>query len=390
MLEETEINLELLELTEKTVKLEHVLVDPNNPRLLEMGFQEVPDDRIAEEDVQKEAIANMRRVGLKDIIEKVKKFGFLTVDRVVVRPLNEDKFVVLEGNRRISSLKVLKEDHARGRVSLDEGALKSVEEFEVLVYKGVDKDIVWLLQGLRHIKGIKDWGPVQQGKFLVEMQERRNLKPTDLATMTGLGRNTVANLIRSCKGWEQAKDDDDYGDKVDADKFSLFQEAIFKKASLKKWLGWNDENKKFENEENLKKLLGWYLGSEDVNNGEPRLPRVNPDVRDVLSKLLLDENKHIFEEFENGDITIDKARSKMEEDRYQRGALEVKVDLDSQLATLDRMATTLQTLPIPKIIEADEKIDPFVEKLENVENIAQTQKNIITTMKSQRSGENTN
>lgn len=141
---------------------------------------------------------------------------------------------------------------------------------------------------------------------------------------------------------------------------------------------------------NLKKLLGWYLGSEDVNNGEPRLPRVNPDVRDVLSKLLLDENKHIFEEFENGDITIDKARSKMEEDRYQRGALEVKVDLDSQLATLDRMATTLQTLPIPKIIEADEKIDPFVEKLENVENIAQTQKNIITTMKSQRSGENTN
>lgn len=246
MLEETEINLELLELTEKTVKLEHVLVDPNNPRLLEMGFQEVPDDRIAEEDVQKEAIANMRRVGLKDIIEKVKKFGFLTVDRVVVRPLNEDKFVVLEGNRRISSLKVLKEDHARGRVSLDEGALKSVEEFEVLVYKGVDKDIVWLLQGLRHIKGIKDWGPVQQGKFLVEMQERRNLKPTDLATMTGLGRNTVANLIRSCKGWEQAKDDDDYGDKVDADKFSLFQEAIFKKASLKKWLGWNDENKKFE------------------------------------------------------------------------------------------------------------------------------------------------
>lgn len=390
MPEENEINLELLELYENKIKLEDVFVDPNNPRLLEMGFEEVPEDRIAEEDVQKEAIANMKKIGLKDIIEKVKKFGFLTVDRVVVRPLNEDKFVVLEGNRRISSLKGLKEDHTRGRVSLNEGVLNSIEEFEVLVYNGVDKDVVWLLQGLRHIKGIKDWGPVQQGKFLVEMQERRNLRPTDLATMTGLGRNTVANLIRSYKGWEQAKEDDDYGDKVDADKFSLFQEAIFKKPSLKKWLEWDDNNKKFENQENFKKLLAWYLGDEDVNNGEPRLPRVNPDVRDVLSKLLLDENKSIFEEFENGDISVDRAGAKMEEDKYRKDADEIKVDLDSQLVTLDRMITTLQTLPIPKILEDDEKIDPFIEKLENVENIAKTQKDVITTMKPQRSDENSN
>ena len=246
------------------------------------------------------------------------------------------------------------------------------------------------LQGLRHIKGIKDWGPVQQGKFLIEMQERRNLRPTDLATMTGLGRNVIANLIRSYKGWEQAKEDDDYGDKVDADKFSLFQEAIFKKPSLKKWLEWDDNNKKFENQENFKKLLAWYLGDEDINNGEPRLPRVNPDVRDVLSKLLLDENKSIFEEFENGDIPVDSARVKMEEDRYRKDADEIKVDLDSQLVTLDRMTTTLQTLPIPKILEDDEKIGPFIEKLENVENIAKTQKDIITTMKPQRSNENSN
>lgn len=385
MPEETGINLELLELNKKTVKLEHVLVDPNNPRLLEMGFEEVPDDRIEEEDVQKEAIVNMKKIGLKDIIEKVKKFGFLTVDRVVVRPLNKGKFVVLEGNRRISSLKVLKGDHARGRVSINEGVLKSIDEFEVLIYKGADKDVVWLLQGLRHIKGIKDWGPVQQGRFLVEMQERRNLKPTDLATMTGLGRNTIANLIRSYKGWEQAKEDDDYGDKVDTDKFSLFQEGIFKKASLKKWLGWDDNYKKFENRENFKKLLGWYLGDENTNNGEPRLPRVNPDIRDVLSKLLIDKNKSIFEEFENGDISIDKARSKMEEDEYRKDAQEVKVDLDSQLDTLDLMTTTLQTLPIPKIIKNNEKISPFIKKLESVEDAAKTQKNIIITMKSKRS-----
>ncbi len=76
----------------------------------------------------------MKKVGLRDIMEKVRKVGFLTVDRVVVRPLNEDKFLVLKGNRRISFLKIIKEDHERGRVNLNEKLLSSIDKFEVLLY----------------------------------------------------------------------------------------------------------------------------------------------------------------------------------------------------------------------------------------------------------------
>jgi len=385
MSNKNEVSLELLELTEKEIDLENIVVDPNNPRLLEMGFQEVLDERISEDEVQKEAIANMKKSGLKDIIEKVKKFGFLTVDRVVVRPLRNDKYVVVEGNRRISSLKVLHEDHARGRISLDEEVVESLKKFKVLLYEGENKDIVWLLQGIRHIKGIKEWGPLQQGKFLSDMQDRRGFKPTDLATMTGMGRNTVAELIRSYKGWEQAKEDEDYGDKINADHFSLFNEAVFKKPILRNWLAWDDSNRKFGNIGNLKKLLGWYLGDEGIDNGQPRLPRVNPDVRDVLSNLLLEENKIIFEKFENADISIDEAKYKIDEAKYQKDTQEVKVDLNTKLSDLDRIATTIQTLPIPKIIEAKEKMDLFIEKLENVENTAKTQKDVLSTMKTRRS-----
>ena len=381
MSKKNEISLELLELTEKEIDLESVVIDPNNPRLLEMGFQEISDERISEDEVQKEAIANMKKSGLKDIIEKVKKFGFLIVDRVVVRPLQNDKYVVVEGNRRISSLKVLREDHTRGRISLDDRVVESLKKFKVLVYEGKNKDMVWLLQGIRHIKGIKEWGPLQQGKFLSDMQDHRGFGPTDLATMTGIGRKTVAELIRSYKGWEQAKEDEDYGDKINADHFGLFNEAVFKKPILRNWLSWDDTNRKFGNIDNFRKLLGWYLGDEDINNGQPRLPRVNPDVRDVLSNLLLEENKIIFEKFENGDISIDEARYKMEEAKYQKETQEVKVDLNTKLSDLDRMTTTILTLPIPKIIEVKEKTDLFIEKLENVENTAKTQKDILSKMK---------
>lgn len=380
-----DINLELLELTEGEVELENVMVDPNNPRLLEMDFEEVPDERIIEERVQQEALINMKKEGLKDIIEKVKKFGFLSVDKVVVRPLSDGKYVVMEGNRRISSLKVLQEDHSRGRISLDEKVIESLMKFKVLVYHGDNKNVVWLLQGIRHIKGIKEWRPLQQGRYFSDMQDRRNLKPTDLAAMTGIGRTTVAQLIRSYNAWKQAKKDEDYGDKITAGHFSLFNEALFKKPILRDWLLWDDSDKEFKNNENIKKLLGWYLGEEGINNGEPRLPRVNPDVRDILSKLLLEENKSVFEKFENCDLSIDEARYKMEEARYQKEAQEIKIDIDSKLNELDSMASTINTLPIPKIIEKEEKIDIFIEKLGNVENAAKTQKSVINTMRTQRS-----
>lgn len=381
MPEGNDINLELLELTEEEVELGNVMLDPNNPRLLEMGFEEVPDERIIEMSVQQEALTNMKTEGLKDIIEKVKKFGFLCVDKVVVRPLRDGKYVVVEGNRRISSLKVLQDDHSRGRISLDEKVMKSLKKFNVLVYLGDNKDVVWLLQGIRHIKGIKEWGPLQQGRYLSDMQERRGLRPTDLSAMTGIGRTTVAQLIRSYNGWKQAKEDEDYGDKITAEHFSLFNEAVFKKPILKDWLGWDDEDKKFNNNGNLKKLLGWYLGEEDINDGKPRLSRVNPEIRDIFSRLLLEENKSLLEKFENGDLSIDGARNKMEEERYQKEAQEIKIDVDSKLNELDTIATTIDTLPIRKIVEKEEKIDSFIEKLENIISAAKTQKEVISKMR---------
>jgi hypothetical protein len=468
MPDEKDTNFDLLELTEREIDLESVMIDPNNPRLLEMGSKGMSDERITEEEIQKEALKNMKDDGVNDIKEKVKRFGFLSVDKVVVRPIQSEskclfswdisnpslikevgrefdkdltdakveklgeeemtlekdqlkfflklcksegilkvilgdlekryvvkeessqiniyraKYVVVEGNRRITSLKSLLDDHVRGRETLNEKVLSSLKIFKVLVYEGTDKDIVWKLQGIRHIKGVKEWGPLQQGIFLSDMQERKKLKLNDLAEMTAIKRATVTQLIRSYNAWKQAKNDEDFGDKINSGHFSLFNEAVFTKPKLREWLDWNDDEKQFKNSENFKKLLGWYLGEEGVNNGESRLQRVNPDVRDILSQLLLEENKSLFEKFDNDDIQIDEVRSKLEEAKAQKEIQEVKVDLDLKLDELDRMATTLQTLPLPKIIEKTEKIDSFIEKLDIVEKNAKMQTNILNKMKAPR------
>ena len=87
--------------------------------------------------------------------------------------------------RRISSLKIIREEHENGIFTLQSQIYQSILKIEVLEYTGSDKNIEWLLQGIRHINGIKEWGPLQQSKFVVEMQAKKHLKPTDLDQMTG-------------------------------------------------------------------------------------------------------------------------------------------------------------------------------------------------------------
>ena len=98
---------ELVELSATTVGRGQVYLDSQNPRLAEIELGEepapVPDERVVDPAVQADLLAateggpGHRRPG-----PRIGKLGFLTIDRIVVRPLEgvEDSFVVLEGNRR--------------------------------------------------------------------------------------------------------------------------------------------------------------------------------------------------------------------------------------------------------------------------------------------------
>ena len=277
-----------LELTElhlqaRNVPWNQVFLDPHNPRLvqIDMGEQStrIPDSQIVDERLQVDLFNKLRtEVGIDDVVQKISKLGFLTIDGVVVRPLLniEDAYVVLEGNRRIAALKAI-HNNPRTLLTLSDQVKASLEAFEVLVYEGDDEDIAWDLQGLRHMSGVKAWGPFQQARFLVELKERRQLPVTELADVSGLGRTTVGRLLRSYYGFQQATQDGDWGDQVSEQDFSVFQEAVFQRnnSPLWKWLKWDDEEYRFTDSERLSTLLGLL---KDASNGGPRIPRVNPDL----------------------------------------------------------------------------------------------------------------
>lgn len=357
-----------------TLKIGDLLLNPNNPRLMDKSRKyELADDRITEEKIQTSIVKEIRTEGITDLYEKIKRLGFLTIDRIVVRKLNNsNQYLVLEGNRRVTTAKVILKEHEDGILTLSERILNSLKDIEVLVYSGDNKNIIWLLQGMRHINGIKEWGALQQARFLFEMQKDKSLSATELDKMTALGRNSIASKIRSYKAFVFAKEI--HRADLTETNFSLFSEAIFKKPLIQEWLGWNDSEGNFVNTENLELLLNWYIGDED---GNKRFERVL-DIRDLFNSLLLPENKNILVKFlSSEEFSINEAIQEVRNKDAEKTAQHHQLDLDERFETLQALYTSLTTLPLVNILNDQTQKDKYQDIISKIKESSEFQLNLF-------------
>jgi len=336
---------EIWEAMQKTkrekVRLEQVYLDPNNPRLEVLKTEPIPDDRLIEPGIQQECLEQLKSLGIKDLVESMRTSGFCTIDRVVLRPLDEDKYIVVEGNRRIAALQTLRDEYKRGRIpTLSESILNGILEFEAVVYEGQRRDIAWIVQGFRHApEAIMQWDDFSKAKFFAEL-EMKGKKATEIGRMfTVKPRADVSKLIRSYYGFQQARETEDYGDQLAPDKhFSFFTQIVFAKPALRdEWLDWNEAEKRFRNTENLNRFVPWVVnGKIDIST----------TTRDYLPQLLLQpEHKDTLEAFEREkELKIHECCEKMMEAKPKPPP-----DIRGILGSLRRMKDEIDMLPLTPI-----------------------------------------
>lgn len=342
---------ELLNLKRKKVDLDQLYLDPNNPRFGAGKF--VPDARIAESSVQEAAQRKIDAIGIDDLLTKIRHYGFVPTDPIVVRRFAEDQYVVLEGNRRTATLKKLQKSHQDGE-PFDIDLLASITGFEALVYEGDNTDIVWLLQGLRHMSGIKEWKPLQQAAFISKIEEQVQNRyagrgrPAGIPTVArsaGVSTATASRLLKSYGGFNQACEDEDYGQafrnaEKGPEKFSMFTEAVFRNDALQKWLGWDNIARQFDNEANFKKFLEWITPPEA--GGAPKIVRAL-DARDILPGII--SNDDLLRKFENGSIDLTEANFELS----QRKNLTREPSLNMLHDRLQELLNAVDSLPMPQI-----------------------------------------
>lgn len=241
---------------ENNLPTSQLLLDPNNFRFQdESDFVRADPARFAETTVQERATKRIRSEGLAELKNSIISNGFLAVERLVVRSYlkreNEPElFVVLEGNRRLAALQWIKQDHEAG-AHIPAEVLAVLDAVPVIVIESDDDEGTYLaIMGIRHVGGIKQWGGYQRAKLVADLRDLHQYDTTEVADRLGMTKHEVNRRYRALKALQQMQDDEEYADYASSTMYPLFHEAV-SLPGVKKWLGWNDNDMRFEDEEQL-------------------------------------------------------------------------------------------------------------------------------------------
>ena len=316
------------------VNFEDLFLDPNNLRFTNFdGNKKVPVERIKEESVQKATLDKLKsdEFQVKALRDSIIEVGFLPIDRIVVTKLDDNSFLVIEGNRRIAALKWIVELIKEGVV--DAEIKQTFEEIPVnILQPESDTESNRLkIQGIRHISEIRPWGTYQKAVLIKSMIEGENLSPQEVANAIGYRTQEVNRIYQAFKLLEQMTDDPDFGEFAKPDLISYFYEAVGRNP-LKNYFGYNKETFEFENEDNYKQFYKWIIKDPENANFQKIPSPLN--VRD-LTKII--ENKEALESFK-------------EDATSMQGALAIVI----KYSTIDWRKEIIQAVEAIKKLPTDE------------------------------------
>lgn len=275
-----------------TAPLDQLFLDPNNPRFVGHDWAFVPDPEISEHVHQTTCRQRLlKEFDVGKLQANMEINGFLPIDRVIVRKIADDQFVVIEGNRRICAAKEIG-THKDSGEEISEDVLDTLKDIDCLLYTGENQnnEAAWIFQGLRHISGIEDWSAFHKAKLLVEQMENEGLTLTEVGDRFGLTRYGAGQWVRGYRAFNQAKKNTDYVGQVDERVYPYLQELFGRSSiALKEWLGWDDDQEKFLHEDRLNEFIGWFYNkggdTPEGENGAPEWENRVIGKRDDLRQL---------------------------------------------------------------------------------------------------------
>ena len=189
--------------------VEALLLDDENPRLpVSQGLRSQDEILLL--------IAKTYTIG--ELMESFAINGYFDEEPLVGVPFSDDptKLIIVEGNRRLSALKLLLEpqlvkrlvDPSNGRPirivvpALTRDRRQELKSVPVRVYEE-GRSAVLAYMGYRHITGVKTWNSYAKARYVHQLVEDGN-ELKDIQKRIGDRHETAPRLLRAYLVWEQA------------------------------------------------------------------------------------------------------------------------------------------------------------------------------------------
>ena len=293
-----------------TVPVERLRLDRRNPRLVGEGA-DASDEWI---------IARLyRSAELDELLQSISENGYLDIEPLVVLPEpNRGTLTVLEGNRRLATLRLLREPELVGRIASRQRLRITVPEVDehrratfnqVSVYLVASRERARAFIGFKHINGPAKWDAYAKARFAAAWYEDGGGGGVGLDEITnaiGDRHDTVKRMVSAIYVLEQARRaklfevDDRHPEKFS---FSHLYTAL-SHSQYMEYLGlgagWARHDPKPDQVpqdklDRLKHVLVWIYGSK-TDGVQPVVQAQNPDIKRLGEVLANAEGRHVLEQ----------------------------------------------------------------------------------------------
>lgn len=289
--------------------VEQLRLDRENPRLVG-ALTESSDETI---------IAHLyRREALGEILQSISTNGYLDIEPLVAtRPNASEALIVLEGNRRLAALRLLREPDLVTRIasscnlrisipSIADELQATLDAVSVCVVPSRDSARSFI--GFKHINGPSKWDAYAKARFAAKWyQDKKSdgVNLTDVANAIGDKHDTVKRMVSAVYVLDQAANEGLYtlSDRYSA-RFSFSHLYIaLSRSQYMEYLGleagWARHDptpnqvpsSKFKH---LRQVLRWLHGSKS-DDLPPIVRSQNPDIKRLGEVLSDTQGLHILE-----------------------------------------------------------------------------------------------
>lgn len=312
----------------KKINLANLYFDPDNLRYDDdFNFNSIPNDRIMNKSNQIQVYKKLQN-DISALKDSILENDFLYIEMIIADNIDEDNYYIIEGNRRLASLKYISENYDID--DLKPNLQKIIKEgLEVRInHQNYDEDI---LMGMRHITGVKHWNGFSKAKLVVKLKDQ---KAYDFETISKKIAKRVSDVKKQYFSFKllQKMESDGYTKFEVKNLYTIFYETLGR-PTFRDWLEWNEEKLEFLNKNNLERFYKWITKVEDVDGNIQEEAISSPQTLREISKILndeyaleiLDTTRNPFEAINNSKILKDK---------------ELKKTLKKVLDSLESISTT--------------------------------------------------
>ncbi|NJM06765.1 ParB N-terminal domain-containing protein [Candidatus Gracilibacteria bacterium] len=189
------------------IPVNDLLYDPLNPRL---------PGKVEGKDEQAVIDWMLRDSTIPELMNSIAQQGYFSGEPLLVVRNSNEKYIVIEGNRRLTAVKLLLDPE---KASIKKTAVSTAakeaqfrpERLPVLIFNRREDILDYL--GYRHITGIKQWSSLAKAKYLRQLSETMQGEDVDvqhkrLAKIIGSRSDYVAKLLIGLEVYELIEDSD--------------------------------------------------------------------------------------------------------------------------------------------------------------------------------------